>query len=280
MHSTGPSYEHVDEVLPHTTEGSLLGDSGDKEAEAKAYGISLMPANETLLLFNEAGLRSHVVNLLRQDGYEVQTEVQLPERFRVDIYAQKEGVTRAIEVKRESRGIADDIIKCQKLLQFPEVTEAYVAAPDLLISPDHLVFASSIGVGVISVTSSELKWVAQSWRLEEARLGGSRSYPSSVATGQVFEVKVTVSNQGKKIARHLEGRWLPAGPFAFATGSKRKYARSSLHPDDSWVFQFLIKVRPKTTPGAYPLFTIATAQNVRASESTFNIKVMAPDSTS
>jgi hypothetical protein len=53
----------------------------------------------------------------------------------VDIYAKKEGVTRVIKVKKESRGIADDIVKCQKLLQFPEVTEAYVAAPDLLISP-------------------------------------------------------------------------------------------------------------------------------------------------
>lgn len=237
-----------------------------------------MPTKETLFLFNEADLRSHVVNLLRQDGYEAQTEVRLPERFRVDICAEKEGVTRAIEVKKESRGIADDIVKCQKLLQFPEVTEAYVAAPELLISPDHLAFASSIGVGVVSVTSSELNWLVQSWRLEQARLGGSRSYPSSVAAGQIFEVKVTVSNQGKKIARHLEARCLPAGPFAFAPGSKRKYARLSLHPDDSWVVQFLVKARPNITPGAYPLFTIVTVQNARASESTFNIKVVAPDS--
>lgn len=237
-----------------------------------------MPDNESRLPAGEAALREHIVNLLKRDGHEIRTEVRLPERFRVDICAKKEGVTRAIEVKRESRGIADDIIKCQKLLQFPEVTEAYVAAPDLLISPDHLAFASSIGVGVISVTSSELKWLAQSWRLEEARLEGSRSHPSSVAAGQVFEVKVTVSNQGKKIARYLEARCLPAGPFAFAPGSRKKYTRSSLHPDDSWAVQFLIKVRPKTTPGADPLFTIVTAQNVRASESTLNINVVAHDS--
>ena len=237
-----------------------------------------MQDKEIRLPIGEAGLREHIANLLKQDGYDTQTEVRLPERFRVDIYAEKEGVTRVIEVKKESRGIADDIVKCQKLLQFPEVTEAYVAAPDLLISPDHLAFASSIGVGVISVTSSELNWIAQSWRLEEAKLGGSRSYPSSVAAGQVFEVKMTVSNKGKKIARHLEARCLPAGPFVFAPGSRKKYARSSLHPDDSWTVEFLVRVRPKSRPSAYPLFTTVTAQNTKASESTFNINLVAADS--
>jgi len=236
-----------------------------------------MQDKEIRLPTGEVGLREHIANLLKRDGHEIQTEVRLPERFRVDIYAEKEGVARVIEVKKESRGIADDIIKCQKLLQFPEVTEVYGAAPDLLISPDHLAFASSIGVGMISVTSSELKWLAQSWRLEEAKLGGSRSHPSSVAAGQVFEVKITVSNQGKKFARHLEARCLPAGPFVFAPGSRKKYSRSSLHPDDSWAVEFLVRVRLKTGPGVYPLFTIVTAQNAKANESTVNLKVVAVD---
>ncbi len=236
-----------------------------------------MPDKEIRLPAGEAGLREHIADLLNRDGYETKTEVRLPERFRVDIYAEKEGVTRAIEVKKESRGIADDIIKCQKLLQFPEVTEAYVAAPDLLISPDHLAFASSIGVGVIGVTSSELKWLVQSWRLEEAKLGGSTSHPSSVTAGEVFEVKMTVSNRGKKIARNLEARCLSAGPFTSAPGSKKKYSRSSIHPDDSWTVEFPVRVRLKTVPGTYPLFITATAQNARANESTFNIKVVTSD---
>jgi len=110
------------------------------------------------MISNEIQLRNHIVNLLRKDGYETKTEVRLPEGFRVDILAEKNGIIRAIEVKKESRGIADDIVKCQKLLRSPEVTETYVAAPELLISPDHVTFASQIGVGVIIVTGSELKW--------------------------------------------------------------------------------------------------------------------------
>lgn len=237
-----------------------------------------MPVNETVLLFNEAELRSHVLKLLRQADYEVQTEVQLPERFRVDIFAKKEDITLAIEVKKESRGIPDDIIKCQKLLRLPEVTEAYVAAPELVISPDHVAFATSIGVGVISVTATELKWVVKSWRLQEARLAGSRGHPASVVAGEVFEVKVAARNDGQKIARDLEARCLPAGPFVFAPGSKRKYNRSSLYPDNSWAVQFHIKVRPAATLGTYPLFTIVTAQNAAPSQSSLSINVRAPDS--
>jgi hypothetical protein len=237
-----------------------------------------MPVNETVFLFNEAELRGHVLKLLRQADYEVETEVQLPERFRVDIFAKKEDITLAIEVKKESRGIPDDIVKCQKLLHLPEVTEAYVAAPELIISPDHVAFATSIGVGVIGVTATELKWVIKSWRLQEARLAGSRGHPASVVAGEVFEVKVAARNDGQKIARDLEARCLPAGPFVFAPSSKRKYNSSSLYPDNSWTVQFHIKVRPATTPGTYPLFTIVTAQNAAPSQSSLSINVRVPDS--
>lgn len=238
-----------------------------------------MQDQEIRLPAGEAGLRDHIANLLNRDGHSTQTEVRLPERFRVDVWAEKEGVVRVIEVKKESRGIPDDIIKCQKLLQLPEITEAYVAAPDLLISPDHVAFASSIGVGMIGVTDSELKWLVQSWRLEEARLSGSRSHPSSVIAGQVFEIKINVTNHGKKIARYLEARCLPAGPFVFAPSSRRKYTCSSLYSDNSWAIEFLIRVRPRTVPGVYPLFTTVSSQNAKASESTVNIKVdtVAPD---
>jgi Holliday junction resolvase-like predicted endonuclease len=227
----------------------------------------------SFLLSNETELRNHIANLLKQDGYEIQTEVRFPERFRVDICAKKEGMTLAIEVKKESRGIANDIVKCQKLLQLPEVTEVYVAAPELLISVDHVAFATSLGIGVLSVTSKELQWLVKSRRLNGASLSGSRTYPTSVVAGEVFEVKVDVRNIGQKIARSLEARCLSAGPFAFAPGSKRKFTYSSLHPTDSWGVQFLIRTKPSAATGEYPLFTIVTAQNAPASESSLTIKV-------
>ena len=101
---------------------------------------------------------------------------------------------RAIEVKKESRGIADDIIKCQKLLRLPEVIEAYIAAPELIISPDHIAFAKSVGVGVISITSSQLTWVVESWRRRGASLTGYESQPSHVAPGELKEI---VKESGK-----------------------------------------------------------------------------------
>jgi hypothetical protein len=225
------------------------------------------------MVSNETQLRNHIVNLLKKDGYETKTEVRLPEGFRVDILAEKDSVIRAIEVKKESRGIADDIVKCQKLLRSPEVTETYVAAPELLISPDHVAFASQIGVGVIIVTGSELKWEVQSRRAQEAILSGSWTHPSVVKIGETFQVKVSVRNQGEKIARNLEGRCLPAGPFVFASGSKRRYNLSSLNPKNTWGIEFLIRVKPQSKTGTYPLFTTVTAQNSTPNQNTLNIEV-------
>ena len=232
-----------------------------------------MPSNETQLIGDEAQLRNLIVKLLREDGHKTQTEVRLPGGFRVDILAEKEGVARAIEVKRESRGIADDIIKCQKLLRLPEVMEAYIAAPELIISPDHVAFAKSIGVGVICVTGSQLTWVVESWKMKEAGLTGYGSQPSHVTTGEIFQIEAGVRNQGQKIARGLEARCLPGGPFVFAPGSKRKYNRLSLGPGDSWSVQFLIRTKPSATIGEYPLFATITARNIPANDRVFNIKV-------
>jgi len=99
-----------------------------------------------------------------------------------------------------------------------------------------------------------------------------------VAPSQTFAIEVGVTNRGGKIARHLEARCLPAGPFAFAPGSKRKYTRSSLHPHDSWGVQFLIRVKARTVAGAYPLFTTITAPGIKASDIVPTIKVEVPDS--
>lgn len=222
---------------------------------------------------NEAQLRNHIVGLLTKDDHKTQTEVRLPGGFRVDILAEKEGVARAIEVKIEPRGITDDIVKCHKLLRLPEITETYVVAPELVLSPDHIAFATSIGIGVICATSSELKWVVTSRRLSGAALRGHGSHPSLVAPGQVFEVEVGVSNDGEKIARDLEARCLPGGPFVLAPGSKRIYKRLSLNPRDSWSIRFLIKAKTEATAGEYPLFATVTARDIPANQRVFYIKV-------
>ncbi len=113
----------------------------------------------------------------------------------------------------------------------------------------------------------------ESWKLKEASLIGYGSQPSHVATGEIFQIEAGVRNQGQKIARDLEARCLPGGPFVFAPGSKRKYNRLSLGPGDSWSVQFLIRTKPGATIGEYPLFATITARNIPANERVFNIKV-------
>lgn len=226
------------------------------------------------MLNNEAELRNHIADLLRTGGHNAQTEVRLVGGFRVDILAENEGVVRAIEVKVEPRGINDDIIKCLRLIRLPEVTETYVAAPELVISQDQIAFASKLGVGVILATASELKWVVTSSKVQEASLQGGASHPSSVVPGQVFELEIHTENGGGKIARNLAARCILGGPFVSAPGTKKgMYKRSSLDPGDKWSVRFPIKVKTNATSGLYPVFTTIEAQGLQPKQSVFNIKV-------
>lgn len=227
---------------------------------------------------DEAELRDLVAGLLRAQGHQVQTEARLPGRFRVDILAEKGGITRAIEIKMVARGIANDVGKCQRLLRLPEVTEAYVAAPDLLVSQDHITFAEYVGVGVIKVTESQLKWVLCSRRLEPAKVMiTSMSSPGSVGPGETFKLVTTVGNRGQKVARNLEAHWLPTDVFVTAKGGKRRVRRSFLDPDDAWDMEFAIRVKRQAGAGKYRLLLVVVAGKAQRNDTTVEIEVRAAE---
>lgn len=71
----------------------------------------------------------------------MQKEVRISRGYRVDLLAEKDGISRAIEVKISPRGIMDDISKGYRL---PEITEVYVATLSELIDEDHLAYAQQI----------------------------------------------------------------------------------------------------------------------------------------
>jgi len=222
---------------------------------------------------DEAELRNLVADLLRAQGHQVRTEVSLPGRFRVDILAEKEDITRAIEVKMSARGIANDISKCQRLLRLPEITEAYVAAPDVFVSWEHTAFAEQVGVGIIKFTESELKWALCSRRLELPKLWTSISHPTSVRPGQTFKLGKSVQNRGQKIARKLQAYWLRTDVFVTAKGGRRLVKRSSLEPDSEWRVEFAIRVKPQTRAGKYPLLSVVVAEKAEREASTVMIEV-------
>lgn len=220
----------------------------------------------------EAQVRDQLVELLRSEGHQVQTEVRLTKGFRIDILAE-EDVVRAIEVKISQRNIFDDISKCSRLLRLPEVTEAYVAAPELLISPDHVAFAKGVGVGIIAFTKSRLDWLVTSRRLKPPELMGSVSCPDTVTAGDTFRLHRGVRNHGQKIARKLEAYWIPSGPFVLPRGHKRRFTRAYLEPEADWRVEFVVKVRAGTKPGKYPLLTTITADNANRSDMLCRIEV-------
>ncbi len=212
---------------------------------------------------NEAEFRDQIADILKQQGFTVSTEYKLPEG-RIDILAIRKNLKCGIEVKLDRRGIADDIVKCWKLLKVPELDELYVAAPDALLSEENSIHAKDLGVGILSVTGPKLNWIIRSSRLKPAKLsaGGSSYNHEEVCLGNVFDIYWHVANHGQKIARDLEMYFTPAGPFVKAPNKKTRFQRASLPPGEDWKETFKIKVKRNVKQGVYPLHFSATSVGI------------------
>ena len=209
---------------------------------------------------NEGEFRDQIAGILKQQGFIVSTEYKLPEG-RIDILASRKNTKCGIEVKLNRRGIADDIVKCWKLLRVPELDELYVAAPDALLSEENSIHAKDLGVGILSVTGLKLNWILRSSRLKPAKLsaGGSGYNHEEIRPGNIFDIYWHFANQGQKIARDLETYFTPAGPFVKAPNEKTRFQRASLLPGEDWKEIFKIKVKRNAKPGLYPLHFCATS---------------------
>jgi len=226
---------------------------------------------------SESELRDYVACLLRDEGHTVEMETRVS-RFRVDILARKDEIRRAIEVKLLRSGIADDIAKAFRLLRLPGVDETFVAAPWSQFSPDHLLFAKTVGIGLIGVHEGALKWMLESRRLNPPNLGGGGGHPIEVTAGNEFTITRNVTNHGQKRAIRLEAYCRPTKPFRWAKG-KRKHKCPYLDPGERWEVAFKLKVQPGTSTGKYPLFTNVLAANAEPSDMTFDIPVTNPSMT-
>jgi hypothetical protein len=120
---------------------------------------------------NEREFVDFVEKALSTAGYEVQREVPVGSRYRLDLLAVKDGVRKGIEVKFTSRGILDDLTKSRALLPLPDVEEMYVCGPKVFMSEDALALAVNLGVGLLAVTDTGvLTRLAESKRLKPARV--------------------------------------------------------------------------------------------------------------
>lgn len=223
---------------------------------------------------NETEFRDLVASLLKKEGFSVQKEIKLPEGYRVDLLAEKDGVKKGIEVKLNQRGISDDISKGTQLHTMPEFDHIYIAAPKILISKEICRYANRVRIGIIGVEKDSIEWLVESQKLKPTQLLGGCSLPGHPKhPGSVFEVLKDVRNDGEKIVRHLEMSFTPSGPFVTAPKEKSLFKRKKLSPGEVWKENFKIKIKSSAKPGTYPLYLSCTADNVEPSESSFDINI-------
>jgi len=221
---------------------------------------------------NEHEFATHVVRALEVAGFEVRREVRVRGRLRLDIVATKEDAKRGIEVKFNSRGLLDDLVKAQAILRLPDVDEMYVCGLRAFMSDDVRALASNLGVGLLAISDAgDLDWLAKSRRLEPARLivGGGYVKPRGnrpfnvVRPGGKAAWNAAVFNNGEKTAVNVEVFMVPAGPFVAKVRSKARARKALLERSGltAWSAKLECDVKKGTPPGTYPLMISVTADN-------------------
>jgi len=233
---------------------------------------------------NEREFADHVVHALTAAGFTVKREVRVRGRLRLDIVAAKEGLTTGLEVKFNSRGILDDLVKAQAILRLPEVDEMYVCGPKVFMSENVRSLAAKLGVGLLAVTDAgELVWLAASKRLEPARLtlGGGYAKPrgkmpfNAVRPGGKAIWNAAVFNHGGKTAVNVEVFMVPAGPFVAKVRTKARVRKAFLERSGpiAWSARLECDVNKGTPTGTYPLMISVTADNAPRDDDTVKYEV-------
>jgi hypothetical protein len=220
-----------------------------------------------------------VVQALQAAGFAAKREVRVRGKWRLDIEARKDSLTKGIEVKLDRRGLLDDLVKARTLVRLPDVDEMYVCGPRVFMSDDVRALAASLGVGLLALTDSgELEWLAASKKLEPARLTLNGGYVkprgktrfNAVRPGGKVVFNAAVFNSGDKIAVNVEVFMVPAGPFVAKVRSKARARKPFLEKTGHTAWSAILEcgVKKGTPPGTYPLMVSVTADNAARDDDT------------
>lgn len=225
---------------------------------------------------DESAFRNFILQKLQDEGYKlIGSDIAIHSRKRVDLLLKKEGKITAIEVKlRDRMGIVSDITKLSRLRFLPDVDFFFVAAPKINLQEDILGFSKKMGIGVFGVTEQAIELLIKSEEISPASLFySSASVPNIVGPGENFEIRISIKNQGGKMARNVEIMYMPAPPFRVPKGEKNHKFIKGLMPTKEETITFKIRVEDDAETGNYVLYSRRTAEGLSPSDSLYNIEV-------
>lgn len=262
-------------ILPPTTLETPHGVSLEGSALFDAPADVATPSDKAGVMFrNEREFVDFVEMALRRTGHEVQREVPVGGRHRLDLLATADGVRKGVEAKFTARGLLDDLAKSQALLRLSEVDEMYVCGPKVFMSEDVLALSTSLGVGLLAVSDvGELHWLVKSKRLKPARLTLAGGYSAVVYPGGEARYHAAVFNMGEKTAVSVEVSMVPAGAFSAPKKSKARARRATIEGGEKWEVDLACKVKKGTRPGKHPLMLVVRAANAERENSTVHYEV-------
>jgi len=199
-------------------------------------------------------LRDLLHRKFKEMGYSIQSEVTI-DKTEIDLLARKGGKRLAIEVKATRPGVLSSIPTLSKLRVHPEIDRIYIAAPKSVFTDDIFTIAKypPIGIGLISIVDNEIEWSSDARETQPARTTvTSYSAPPSVVPKEIFHIKVTFGNGGGKIAKKIEVRCTPLGPFEPLTDQIQTI--DELPPEDRAIVDFRFRVKDEVDPGGYFIF--------------------------
>lgn len=222
---------------------------------------------------NARNASSFLKQKLEDDGFRVATDVKLCTGVRADLLAEKDDKKYLIEIKTSRTSFLNLLSQVYQIDVAPDIHFVYIAAPEQILQEDLLEFAKGLRIGVISMSESGIRWVTVAQAKPPAHLSGGYNYPSEVLQGQIFPVKISVSNDGGKIALNTEVVVVPARPFRIRKGEKSRRFLGNLMPGSQKEVNFRIEVEAKAKPGRYILFVKRTADYLEPDTNSIRIEV-------
>jgi len=223
-------------------------------------------------LISHKDIVARVSEMLRKEGYLVNAEATVYKNFVADILAEKNAEKHLIEIKTNRKEIISALVQIRELAHLPYISTVSLALPSEEVQEDIVEIAGRSGVGLYSVSPTDVKLKMEPQKLTPGTLSGSGSYQTPVAPGQIFDVRASLT-ANERIFTEVKLDFLIGDPFFVPEGEVTSKTIDEIMPGKTVDLTLKVGVSKHAKPGRYYLFVERKAHGVPISITAYDIDV-------
>ena len=223
-------------------------------------------------MISHQDILTRISEMLRREGYSVNTEAKVYKNFTADILAKKNAEINLIEVRTNREAIISALVNKTEFTRLPNISTVSFALPSEQIQEDIVEIARRSGFGLISVSLTDIESKIEPKKLPPGMLSSGGSHPASVVPGQVFDVRTSlVANE--RIFTEIKVDFLIGNPFYVPEGEVTSKTIDEILPGETVDINLKVGMSKNAKPGRYSLFVKREARGIPISISSYDIDV-------